>query len=274
MAMTLEEKLKAKSNDYSAVETDFRRRTGHSLVRGGSCAIGFSDGCSVIIPFHGERTALAYALAALRSQNLPVGFKKEKVEIIVINDGAKADVETLLRRTAKIYPIRYLICGRNQGRAFARNVGLLYAKNEIIIFLDADMVVQPNFLAIHMERQAIIEGAVIVGFREDISHFELKKKFDRDQERILLEPEYRADFRYQRSVPRAWRSQFPWLSAHNFGRSYRLLTMTDYWKDFGLGREIGIWELPSMVLTSNASARRQDLLYAWEDSIRLFGAGD
>lgn len=90
---------------------------------------------SVIIPAHDEEKALPATLGALLSQTAP------PCEIIVVCNGC-AD------RTAEVarLPGVTRIVTRKKGVSLARNLGARKAEGEVLLFMDADVVLAKDFL--------------------------------------------------------------------------------------------------------------------------------
>lgn len=94
---------------------------------------------SVIIPAYNPDEYLKKMLDSLTAQKA----EYPNVDIIVVDDGSKNDVEWL-----KEYPgIKYKR-KRNGGDASARNAGMALAKGEYITFIDCDDEIADNYLAI------------------------------------------------------------------------------------------------------------------------------
>jgi len=84
--------------------------------------------------------------------NRPKEFKKclESVfrqtyrdfEVIIVDDGSVEDVESVVRQ----FEIKKYIKQTNSGAPTARNRGFEEAKGEFVLFLDADVIMQPNML--------------------------------------------------------------------------------------------------------------------------------
>ena len=114
---------------------------------------------SIIIPTMNKMNRLALTLKSLSAQFIP----GEDIEMIVINDGSQEEYEPLFRELANQYLFRYYRT-ENKGRAYARNMGLGYAKNELIIFVDDDVIVAPNFIEEHLREQQrcprVLHGAI------------------------------------------------------------------------------------------------------------------
>ncbi len=88
---------------------------------------------SVIIPCFNCRRTLRLAIDSLRNQSVPV------LEIIIVDDGLSPAVED-------IEGVKIIRISENKGVAFARNLGVKQAEGEIIVFVDADVVLDKNFI--------------------------------------------------------------------------------------------------------------------------------
>lgn len=97
---------------------------------------------SIIIPVYNEEKTIADCLTSLFTQTY------KKLEIIVIDDGSrdnsKSKIEEIQSHTPT--PNIKLISQQHLGPAQARNTGVKLAKGEIIVFVDADMVFDKNFI--------------------------------------------------------------------------------------------------------------------------------
>ncbi|MAG47729.1 hypothetical protein CL617_03915 [archaeon] len=85
---------------------------------------------TVLIPAYNKEDILADTIKSILNQDYP----KDKIEIIVINDGSKDKT----KEVAKSFKEVTLINKENAGKASALNDGIKVAKNDIIVVLDAD----------------------------------------------------------------------------------------------------------------------------------------
>ncbi|NKB71537.1 MAG: glycosyltransferase [Candidatus Latescibacteria bacterium] len=115
---------------------------------------------SIVIPTYDEPERLCAALESLAIQDYPL----DDAEIIVIDDASPEPVDAQrLYRAAGSRPLQLLQHQTNQGRAIARNTGIAAAAGEIIVFLDSDMTVAPDFLRLHAQAHRQYPGAVAIG---------------------------------------------------------------------------------------------------------------
>jgi glycosyltransferase involved in cell wall biosynthesis len=112
---------------------------------------------SVIIPvFNGERT-LSDCLAALFASR-GVDF-----EVIVVDDGSRDGSADIARQ----FPCRVITLGQNQGAARAKNIGAAQARGDVVVFTDADCLVQPDTLAMIAEDLRDPEITGVVGMLDE-----------------------------------------------------------------------------------------------------------
>ena len=90
---------------------------------------------SVVIPVYNQSYFLGDAIASVRSQSHPA------LEILVVDDGSSDDSGRVAERAGARW-----IRQANRGLAAARNTGLLAARGEFVVFLDADDRLLPNAL--------------------------------------------------------------------------------------------------------------------------------
>lgn len=114
---------------------------------------------SVVMPTYDEPEHLEAALNSLSQQNYP----HEAIQVIVVDDASPhLDAERLHAAVAPLQ-LRLLRNEQNQGRARARNAALRVASGDIVVFLDSDMTVGPNFLRAHAQQHQNHAEAVFIG---------------------------------------------------------------------------------------------------------------
>ena len=98
---------------------------------------------SIVIPTYNKLMRLRLALKSLEPQ------VDKDVEVIVVFDGCDKEViEDFHKLTFSYKPIE-IINEKNIGRARARNEGIKAATGEIVIFLDDDRLVNPEYIKAH-----------------------------------------------------------------------------------------------------------------------------
>jgi len=97
---------------------------------------------SVIIPTYNEKLDLEKCIESLGAQSYP------DFEIIVVDDGSVDTTSQMLRSASKTLPGFKYFEQKHQGAGAARNLGAKHARGEILVFVDADMTFDKNFLKI------------------------------------------------------------------------------------------------------------------------------
>jgi UDP-glucose:(glucosyl)LPS beta-1,3-glucosyltransferase len=97
---------------------------------------------SVIIPTYNEENEIVECLESLGEQSY------DDFEIIVVDDGSTDRTIDVLNSLSTIhYPPSTLFRQKHKGAGAARNLGAIKAKGEILVFVDADMTFEPDFIS-------------------------------------------------------------------------------------------------------------------------------
>ena len=105
---------------------------------------------SIIIPTFNRKPILEKCLNALENQKLNKNVSN--YEIIVVDDGSTDGTSTWIKKNKKILPHVVLYEQEHGGPALGRNLGVIKSKNEIIIFIDSDLVVLDDFIICHVDK--------------------------------------------------------------------------------------------------------------------------
>jgi len=117
---------------------------------------------SVVVSAYNRLEALKMCLTALLHQTI----ESDKYEIILVDDcstdGTKDYLDKIKNTETNIKYIRHEV---NQGLASARNSGIRSAVGEYIIFLDGDIVPEPDFIEkmLFYHAQYLDEKIVVIG---------------------------------------------------------------------------------------------------------------
>ena len=243
--------LKNKSNDYSVLEKIFKNKSNCKLLDWiPTPLINFEEKVSVIIPTFNSFESLRLTLTSLDEQKLDRNQKK-LIEVIVIDDGSTDSTSEILKEKFS-FNLRYFK-QNNLGRVYARNLGATFALGKILIFLDSDVVLEENFLNEHICRHHYLDKLVLLSFKENTpmlrnyTNFPFKNK----------KPNITKDFRFEKKVKKSW------LRMHRHVRNIeirkvKLLEETNNFKNFGKDKVLGVWDLPSMVVTNALSIKKID----------------
>lgn len=115
---------------------------------------------SVIIPTFNRRVILKKSLLSLARSTI----SPDEFEVVVVDDGSTDGTRDMLAHLDVPYSIIYAWQERG-GPAKARNRGIELARGKIIIFIDSDIVVVPEFVEahinVHKEPRRVASGPVI-----------------------------------------------------------------------------------------------------------------
>ncbi len=116
---------------------------------------------SVVIPTYNRRQILEKSLKSLFHQTYP----SDGYEIIVVDDNSTDGTGEMIKSLDSPVELKYAYKERG-GPGSARNVGVRMARGEIIIFIDSDIIVCPEFIEAHMDARGddgfvITQGPVI-----------------------------------------------------------------------------------------------------------------
>ena len=113
---------------------------------------------SVIISTHNRSAILARTLSTMAEQQ----FNKPW-EVIVVNHRCTDDTDEVVQRQEFTVPLRLVHRRDTPGVAAARNAGAAQALGEYLLFLDDDILVEPDFLQRHTDALAAHPGCWIMG---------------------------------------------------------------------------------------------------------------
>tara|TARA_Y100001968_G_scaffold327408_1_gene372409 strand:+ start:8097 stop:9026 length:930 start_codon:yes stop_codon:yes gene_type:complete len=105
---------------------------------------------SIVIPTYNRKPILEKCLYALENQKLNKTIKD--YEIIIVDDGSTDGTTIWIRDNKSQLPHVVLYEQKHGGPALGRNLGVMKAKNEIIIFIDSDLIVKDDFIQKHVDK--------------------------------------------------------------------------------------------------------------------------
>lgn len=266
MNLTLRQKIKDKSNDYSKVENNFRFTTGLELVTKDTQDEGGVE-CHEIISlviscYEGNKT-VPLVLKRLETQ------KYKNFEVVIVDDGSPTDLLHLVKEINPSYKTKFIKQVVNRGRSFTRNTGILASDGNSIIFTDQDIIFDSNFILRFAIRQQYTRDSIFIGFKEGINLEDLTDG---------AKPDLKSDWRYSVKGEKFFIPLYPEgdLPSDPEGE-YKILQETDNLKTLGFGKSIGFWNLPSTVISHGLCAKKEATLSAGgfpEEGFEGWGAQD
>ncbi|WP_309123288.1 glycosyltransferase [Paenibacillus sp.] len=113
---------------------------------------------SIVIPSHNRYPQNRYSLYALEQQT----FDLSRLEVILVDD-ASTDDTVKLRHYRPKFRFRYVRNRKKLGVAKSRNVGGRLAEGQVVIFLDAEMIVDRDYVRNHYKHHEAAENNVVIG---------------------------------------------------------------------------------------------------------------
>ena len=117
---------------------------------------------SFVIPTYNNKVLLKNTLEAL---NYQPGYGH--YDVVVVDDGSSDDTAGFIRGINRNYDLKYLYLERCEDscRARTRNHGWRNADGEIVVFIDSDIVVRPDYLAELDRCFAVSDAIAVIGNR-------------------------------------------------------------------------------------------------------------
>jgi glycosyltransferase involved in cell wall biosynthesis len=112
---------------------------------------------NVIIPTYNRKAWLLQTLESLASQSYPPA----RFEVLVIDDGSTDDTALV---AAMDFPFRLkYVWQENQGDAAARNTGVLHSQADVLVFIDDDIILAPEYLRYLVREHQQDHCRIVVG---------------------------------------------------------------------------------------------------------------
>jgi GT2 family glycosyltransferase len=112
---------------------------------------------SVVVPTYNRVARLRHVIEALAQQTYPA----DAYEVVVVSDGSSDGTDRYLQTVRTPMRLRWF-SQSNRGPAAARNAGVEQADGEFIVFIDDDVVAEPQLLAEHVRAHQEADGEVAV----------------------------------------------------------------------------------------------------------------
>lgn len=121
---------------------------------------------AAVVPCHNSSESLEFTLGGLKDQRISPN------EIICVDDNSSSTEAYRQERLAHSHGARYLRLpydARHRGRrSLARNAGTTIARAEVILYVDSDMVLSPDYVANLQHLHSVHPSALVKGTRIDV----------------------------------------------------------------------------------------------------------
>jgi tetratricopeptide (TPR) repeat protein/glycosyltransferase involved in cell wall biosynthesis len=266
-ARTLEQLARAHDNEYSALESVYRRTTGGELVSDPYQSVHHSVpdmtlSASVVIPAWNARDTLAQCLIAIEQSSFNRKFP-DRLEVIVMDDGSTDGTWELLEGLNFALNLK-AIQQMHHSRGHAQNTAVSVAEGDVVISLDADMILAPLSIEELVKRHQVLDHVTLIGFRGDVAPADPRVQLDALATFLpnLLPPFVRDE--------RCSTSAAGWPES--------MCRDSDHLKSLGHGKLVwrpddGRWDLPGMLWGCLFSLRRADFIALGGYDERFHGWG-
>ncbi|MCD6459577.1 glycosyltransferase [bacterium] len=102
---------------------------------------------SVIIPYYNDKTVILRSLKYLAAQSYPLGL----LEVIIVDDYSELPLSEIINENYGL-DIKIVRHKENKGSAASRNTGIKHAENELLVFIDSDVLADEKFITAHVKR--------------------------------------------------------------------------------------------------------------------------
>lgn len=147
---------------------------------------------SVIIPVYNEENYIEKCLSSLLSQTY------KNLEIIVVDDGSTDNTVKIIKSFKKVS----LLKGEHKGPGFSRNLGAKQAKGKILVFVDADMTFEKDYIKNLIS--PMLENSSVIGTTHD---YEVATNTHKPSSllwgRIRVSPEHAHEVKIFRAIRRS-----------------------------------------------------------------------
>jgi glycosyltransferase involved in cell wall biosynthesis len=240
---------------------------------------------SIIMPTYNKYNQLYLSLYGLSKQT----FSHIDYEVILIDDCSTDETQTLFQEADVSFKLKYIRLNQNKGRSITRNIGIKHSEGEVLIFLDGEMLVPPQFIENHYRHHEEKVNLVVTG----AMHYEgvytyIFREYNTDQW-VLLDSLVKNNSEYLRRY-----EEYQNSNNRNKNEPYQLVTKDDmdqgnfsalsfpnrYFLNSGVKHfenNLSEFKLPYIAfLSGNVSVRREQLdkVGYFDESFVGYGAED
>lgn len=117
---------------------------------------------SIVIPTFNRAHTLYYVLNAIAGQK----YDLDNLEVVIVDDGSTDNTQAVVEEYSLVLHIKYLYLEKSKrnGVCRARNVGIQNACGSLLIFLDSDIVICPDYVAQMEADFARCNKVVVLGY--------------------------------------------------------------------------------------------------------------
>ncbi|MDR6883156.1 glycosyltransferase [Bacillus sp. 3255] len=114
---------------------------------------------SLVLPSYNRYPYNLLTLFSLQKQT----FDLSKVEVIMVDNASDDSTPSIVQKNEFPFVFKYIKCEKNVGRPRSRNMGIRAANGKVIIFLDAEVLVGPDFIEQHVQAHQARDRYIAIG---------------------------------------------------------------------------------------------------------------
>lgn len=248
--LTIETAQFFKSNDYSDLDQYFQYCVDNSLFSAEPSKFNpsFIEPISIVIPCYNSKESILKTLKSIESQTICRNGYGHLVEVILVDDGSKERVADYIDTSIFKFKLEIVRLEKNTGLSAARNTGAAVATNDNLLFIDSDILLSKNYIYEHLLRLKTVPGAIFMSLKHNID----KENDLTNLEMIIQGLEVPLEYNDKRLLKKHEKDAI-WINAIATSGIFEVLGETKYFANFGNGRKINGYDLPSAVVGHNLS---------------------
>ncbi|SES46444.1 glycosyltransferase family 2 protein [Psychrobacillus sp. OK032] len=242
---------------------------------------------SIIMPSYNKYEYVSLSLYCLLGQT----FDFSSFEVILVDDCSSDNTSHIPKEFDPPFKFKYVRPSKNQGRSRVRNLGIQLAEGEVIIFLDAEMLTEPNFIENHYkhhinDKNIVVSGAMHYrGIYTFLTSDFNSKQWEHIDDFVPRDPYFRFLYNEYKQNHQNSNQLFPLITKKDIdNNSFQNLSFPNWYftkelnnglSDFGL--DLSNYTLPYIAfLTGDVSVNREmlDKVGYFDESFRGYGAED
>ena len=114
---------------------------------------------SVVIPTLDRADMVATTIDRIEQQTV----SRDLYEVLVIDNNSSDHTQSVLAQKVALYPNLRVFSQLKRGAAATRNVGIREAGGHIVLFIDDDILAEPNLIEAHLQSHAANPKSSIIG---------------------------------------------------------------------------------------------------------------
>jgi len=114
---------------------------------------------SIVIPTRNRATKLERTLQSLIAQTIPL----QDFEVVVVDNNSSDETPESLRRFGRRFPNWQSLEQSKPGAAATRNSGIATCQGKIVLFLDDDVIAEPDLVHQHLKSHHSHPGSAVLG---------------------------------------------------------------------------------------------------------------